>query len=364
MSPYLFVMLLFQMVKYSVTERAQCAAWFEWTKSVVEVQRKFRAEYGKNSEVPAGKSIRQWHANLMTTGSVQDVKRKRSLSSRTDENVQRVAQHFEADPHASTRRAALALAISRRTIQRILQDLRWHPYKVQVVQRLHEEDKENRLQFAQQELARINADPMHLAELTWSDEAHFHLDGGVNRHNCRYWAPENPQWVVEQSLHSPRTTAWAAIWQGGVYGPFFFDGTVNKERYLQMLQKEFWPVVVAEGRANEILFMQDGAPPHWGTTVREWLSEQMPQRWMGRDSPNLPWPPRSPDLTPCDFFVWGFVKSKVYVTRPANIPELKDRIRAAFAEITVEMRKKAALAYRERLEQVIENDGGHVEVHN
>ena len=87
---------------------------------------------------------------------------------------------------------------------------------------------------------------MHLAELTWSDEAHFHLDGGVNRHNCLYWAPENPQWVVEQSLHSPRTTAWAAIWQGGVYGPFFFDGTVNKERYLQMLQKEFWPVVVAE----------------------------------------------------------------------------------------------------------------------
>ena len=51
------------------------------------------------------------------------------------------------------------------------------------------------------------------------------------------------------------------------------------------------------------------------------------------------------------------MKSKVYVTRPSNIQELKDRIRAAFAEITVEMRKKAAPAYRERLEKVIENGG-------
>ena len=60
---------------------------------------------------------------------------------------------------------------------------------------------------------------------------------------------------------------------------------------------------------------------------------------------------------PCDFFMWGYVKSKVYVTRPANFLELKGRTRAAFAEITVEMRKKAALAYRERLEKVIEKDG-------
>ena len=62
--------------------------------------------------------------------------------------------------------------------------------------------------------------------------------------------------------------------------------------------------------------------------------------------------------------MWGFVESKVYVTRPSNIPELKDRNRADFVEITAEMHKKAALTYRERLEKMIENDGSHVEVHN
>ena len=126
--------------------------------------------------------------------------------------------------------------MSRSTVQRIRHGLKWHPYNVQIVQRLHEEDFKNRLEFAQ-ELMRIHADPTHLAELTWSDEAHFHLDGGVNRHNCRYWSTQNPHWVKEESLHSPHTTAWAAIWQFGVYGPIFFDTSITKECYQQMLQR-------------------------------------------------------------------------------------------------------------------------------
>ena len=52
------------------------------------------------------------------------------------------------------------------------------------------------------------------------------------------------------------------------------------------------------------------------------------------------------------------------MTRPANITGLKDRIRAAFAEITIEMCRKAALAEREHPGKMIENGGGQVEVHN
>jgi hypothetical protein len=50
------------------------------------------------------------------------------------------------------------------------------------------------------------------------------------------------------------------------------------------------------------------------------------------------WPPRSPDATPYDFFLWGYVKDQVYVpTVPANIPELKVRIRTAIETITADM---------------------------
>ena len=62
--------------------------------------------------------------------------------------MERVVQHFEEDPNTSTRRASNALQMSRRTIQLFLHDYVWHPYKVQVVRRLHEEDLENRIEFA------------------------------------------------------------------------------------------------------------------------------------------------------------------------------------------------------------------------
>ena len=48
--------------------------------------------------------------------------------------------------------------------------------------------------------------------------------------------------------------------------------------------------------------------------------------------------PRSPDATPCDFFLWGYVKDQVYVPPvPGSIPELKARIRTAIETITADM---------------------------
>ncbi|PNF15394.1 hypothetical protein B7P43_G01012 [Cryptotermes secundus] len=79
---------------------------------------------------------------------------------------------------------------------------------------------------------------------------------------------------------------------------------------------------------------QDGAPPHWHLNVRRFLNESLPQRWIGRmgneDLALQFWPPRSPDLTPCDFFLWGFVKDAVYVPPlPTNLNDLRNRITAA-----------------------------------
>ena len=54
-----------------------------------------------------------------------------------------------------------------------------------------------------------------------------------------------------------------------------------------------------------------GAPPHWHKEVREYLNEHLPGRWVGRAAATdniCTWPPRSPDLTVCSFFLWGFVK--------------------------------------------------------
>ena len=52
----------------------------------------------------------------------------------------------------------------------------------------------------------------------------------------------------------------------------------------------------------------------------------------------LCWPPRSPDITPCDFFLWGFVKDTVFVPPvPANLQKLHDCITTAVALIDRDM---------------------------
>ena len=81
-----------------------------------------------------------------------------------------------------------------------------------------------------------------------------------------------------------------------------------------------------------------GAPPHWSLRVRQFLNTTLPDRWIGwseRDDRILmPWPPRSPDLTPCDFFLCGFVKGLVYVPLlPKDVDELKARTTEAVATI-------------------------------
>ena len=90
------------------------------------------------------------------------------------------------------------------------------------------------------------------------------------------------------------------------------------------------------------MLQQDGCPTHFHNDVRDCLNTNFPQRWIGRfgqeDVAVMLWPPRSPDLTPCDFFLWRFVKDTVFVPPvPANLQALLDRITAAVALIDRDM---------------------------
>jgi len=75
---------------------------------------------------------------------------------------------------------------------------------------------------------------------------------------------------------------------------------------------------------------------------------------------DIAWPPRSPDLTPCDFFVWGYLKAKVYEQRPVPFEALREAIRQEVTTITPEMILKAMDNYRERLHQSINIQGRHL----
>ena len=64
------------------------------------------------------------------------------------------------------------------------------------------------------------------------------------------------------------------------------------------------------------MWMQhDGAPLHYALCSRQVMNEIFDKKWIGRGGP-LAWPPRSPDLTSPDHFVWGFVKERVMAVPP------------------------------------------------
>jgi len=72
-------------------------------------------------------------------------------------------------------------------------------------------------------------------------------------------------------------------------------------------------------------------------------------------------PARSPDLTPCDFFfLWGYLKAKVYARRPGTIEQLKEAIRQEVAAIPPAMTRKAMDNFRERLQECVINNGRHL----
>jgi hypothetical protein len=82
---------------------------------------------------------------------------------------------------------------------------------------------------------------------------------------------------------------------------------------------------------------------------------------VGRDGP-IPWPPRSPDITPLDFFLWGYVKGIVYKTPVTSLDELKLRIVAAIETVPLQMLEIAWRETEYRLNILLVKKGEHVEV--
>jgi len=111
---------------------------------------------------------------------------------------------------------------------------------------------------------------------------------------------------------------------------------------------------------RDFWFQQDEAPPHWAILVRNWLNINFHNRWIGRGGP-VTWLPRSPDLTPCDFFLWGYLKQIIYKVPVTDVNDLQQRIRSACDNVTPEMLKNVEKGTMRRLQQCILHDGDYVE---
>ena len=97
-----------------------------------------------------------------------------------------------------------------------------------------------------------------------------------------------------------------------VFGRIHAQWPLLIQRLLQILQRR------EDFEDEEFYFQQDGVPPHYHSDARSFLEEVLLSKWIGRRS-FVEYPPRSPDPTPLDFFLWGYLKDKVYTTKPATV---------------------------------------------
>ena len=86
---------------------------------------------------------------------------------------------------------------------------------------------------------------------------------------------------------------------------------------------------------TEFYFQQDSVSPHFHRIVKTYLDENMQNRWIGRRG-TVEYPSRLPHLTPMDFFLWGFLKKKIYSRKPKEIAGM----RAAIVENVLKYQRK------------------------
>ncbi|GFU00697.1 transposable element Tc3 transposase [Trichonephila clavipes] len=203
---------------------------------------------------------------------------------------------------------------------------------------IHQNDHQARRRFVEWAQNEIAVVPDFHKRILFSDEAHFWLNGYVNKQNYRIWSEANPQVYVETPLHPEKLTVWCALWAGGIIGPYLFK---NDEGH------------------NELWFQQDGATCHTARAIIDLLKDTFGDRLISRFGP-VNWPPRSCDLTPLHYFLWGYVKSLVYADKPQMLDHLEDNIRRVIADIRPQMLEKVIENWTFRLDYIRASRGSPI----
>ncbi|GFU04428.1 transposable element Tc3 transposase [Trichonephila clavipes] len=156
---------------------------------------------------------------------------------------------------------------------------------------IHQNDHQARRRFVEWAQNEIAVVPDFHKRILFSDEAHFWLNGYVNKQNCRIWSEANPQVYVETPLHPEKLTVWCALLAGGIIGPYSFKNdeghnvTVNGDRYRAMITNFFIPELNNHD-VQELWFQHDGATCYTARATIDLLKDTFGDRLISRFGPS------------------------------------------------------------------------------
>ena len=323
--------LLWKMVgrQYTSQERAFMVKTYIRTQNVSQTKRLFNRRFHRN---PSRNTILRNANKYQNEGTSKNLNKGRSgrrRTGRSQHNINLVRRAINRNGQISARRNTVGLPSA--TFNRITRlDLHYRPYRVHTQQALQHGDPARRLAYCRW---LINHQPRFMVDVIIGDEACFHMDGHVNTWNTRHYGPVNPNVTYDIPHNKQKIITWIGIvGDNTILRPYLFPNNVNGQAYLNMINNFVVPLRMAKygqrrnGSIPRKYWFQDGAPAHRSIIVRNQLHVLFPQRVVSLGHAQE-WPPRSPDLTPLDYFMWGYLKERVYATVPRDVRDLQQRIR-------------------------------------
>lgn len=335
-------------------------------RSYTAVRRNFRQKFRvHHREVPALSAFKRLIDRFITSNGNKRPSDAHSGRPRCPDNVVKAVKDFldsflARNESVSLRRVACEFGLSLSTVWRIVrQRLRLYPYKPKVVVPLSSDHRRTRREFCDWLIGRRSGFEDYVI---WSDEKWFVLNQSPNRQNERYWAPQNPNVEVSCRIQGDqKVMCWAGLVNGKVIIHWIEGGrAVNGPSYVEMLKHVVLPLIQANNQ--RFWFQQDGATAHTAKSTRKWLAENFGDRIISRFTPH-PWPARSPDLSPLDFWFWGAAMAELRRSPPATLDDLKVTVEAYANSLDEEEVRRAVRHVRTRAHECLRKRGGAFEGH-
>lgn len=195
-----------------------------------------------------------------------------------------------------------------------------------------------------------------------TDEAWFHLSDCNKETEIQYVHPSEKNSTLQPfqrgEAHSQGIMAWAGVsFSGKTTLRFIKPGAkINSQYYIEEVLKPFLKNdALRLYPGNDYIFHQDSAPSHTSKVTREFMDQNM-----NYISPEQ-WTPKSPDLAPMDYFVWGWMKSQIKRRKPTTLEGLKKVVKQCWADLPQELINNALQAWPRRVRKVHEAKGTHIE---
>jgi hypothetical protein len=235
------------------------------------------------------------------TSSVCDATRTGRPSILTEKKVLDISDHMLQSPKKSIRKLSQQVGVSYGTActEKKKKCLNLHPCKITAMHELEPGDSAKWVVYCKWFLDFLDREGEDILDVTFfTDKAYFHLSGYINSQNSCVWCAHNPQALHESLLHDEKIGVWVGMSRRCIVGPIFFLEALNSQRYCDNIVYPF----IAQLKEDEIdkaYFQQDGATAHTAHMSMALLDNVFVDRIISKTF----WPPRSPDLSPPDFFL-------------------------------------------------------------